>query len=115
MALNTTPEETVAIHAHATLAARDIASKWLRNTDGYRNTNQRFLDSVRAALAVVAAGVSTSALEVNRYLAGSWAASNSIASDYAKLSSDIEAEILGYAIEAQERETYELFNEVISN
>jgi hypothetical protein len=112
MALNTTPAEAAAIHAHAALAARDIASKWLRNTEGYRNTNARFLDSARAALAVVTAGVSLPALEVNRYLAGSWAGMNPYTSDYAKLSSDIEAEILGYAIEAQEQETRELFEEV---
>jgi hypothetical protein len=112
MALNTTPEETTAIHNHAALAARDIASKWIRNTDGYRNTNERFRDSVRAALAVVSAEVSVPALEVNRYLASAWADMNPYTSDYDKLSRTIEAEILGYAIEAQEQETSELFEEV---
>lgn len=112
MALNTTPAETTAIHNHAALAARDIASKWIRNTDGYRNTNERFRDSIRAALAVVTAEVSVPALEVNRYLASAWVGMNPYTSDYAKLSSTIESEILGYAIEAQDPEVRALFEEV---
>lgn len=111
MALNTTPEETTAIHTHAALAAREIASKWLRSSE-YRNSNERFRASIRAALAVVAAGVSVPALEVNRYLAEAWVGMNPYTSDYDKLSSTIESEILGYAIEAQEQETRELFEEV---
>lgn len=112
MALNTTAEETTAIHNLASLPAREIAEKWLRNTDGYRHTNKRFLDSARAALAVVVAGVSVPALEVNRDLAKIWVSLNPFVSDYAKLSSEIEAEILGYALEAQEQETRELLEQV---
>lgn len=114
MALNTTPAEAAVIHTRAALAARDIASKWISSSE-YRNSNERFRASIRAALAVFDAGVSVPALEVNRYLAEAWVGMNPYTSDYDKLSSTIESEILGYAIEAQDQETRELFEEVAAS
>lgn len=112
MALNTTPEEAKAIHELAAIPAREIASKWMRNAEGYRNTNGRFRDSVKAALTILEAGVSVPALEVNKYLADSFGAMNWQSSQYSKIAGEIEGEILGYALEAQDAETLFLFKEV---
>lgn len=111
MALNTTPEEAVAIHELAVIPAREIASKWMRSAE-YRNTRQRFPEAIKAALAVVEAGVSIPALEVNKFLADSFSDMNSRSSQYSHVCAEVEAEILGYAIEAHDAETLALFREV---
>ncbi len=116
MALNTTPEEAKAIHELASKPAHKMSSKWITNEDGYRNANNRFLDSIRCALEVVSAEVSLPALEVNKSLASSFATMNPYTSDYSKIANEIEAEILGYAIEAlTDSETLELFKSIANN
>jgi hypothetical protein len=112
MAKDTTPEEANAIHTLGAIPAREIASKWIRSGD-YRKSNRRFLESVKACLDIVEAGVSIPALEVNRFLAGS-TFGNHTASDWEKISDEIEAEILGYAIEAHEPETLALFKSLLA-
>jgi hypothetical protein len=113
MAKDTTPAEAKAIHLYAALTAQDIASKWIRS-EVYRNSTNRFRMSIAAALDVVNAGVSPAALEVNQYLAATWPEFNSMSSQYSRLASEIEAEILGYALEAQDAETLQLFNDVLN-
>lgn len=117
MALNTTPEEAKAIHELASEPAHKMSSKWITNEDGYYNQlRNRYLDAIRCALNVVSAGVSVPALEVNKFLASSFATMNPYTSDYSKIANEIEAEILGYAIEAlTDSETLELFKSIANN
>ena len=115
MALNTTPEEAKAIHELGAIPAREIASKWLRNTDGYRTAKKRFRDCLKCAIDIVEAGVSVPALEVNKYLADSFGEMNWQSSQYSKIVSEIEGEILGYAIEGQDPESFLLFKEVVNH
>ena len=113
MALNTTPAETTAIHENAALPAREIAGEWLTSAS-YRASDARFIASLRACLAVVDAGVTLPALEVNEFLASSSSRQYRI-SEYARLSREIEAEILGYAREAlSDPETRKIFEEALS-
>lgn len=107
MPLNTTPAEATAIYALAAATARTIAREVISG-----NSSERFTDSLRAALALVEAGVSAPALEVGRDLARLSRSANSGASDFYRLSREVEADILGYALEAQDSETRALFVEV---
>lgn len=111
MTANTTPAEQEILHTRAALPARTIASEWMRSS-GYRATNARFIESLRAALTLDA--VSIEALQTNKELTELHARMDSRVSDYTNICREIEAEILGYAIEARtDEETRALFVSVI--